>query len=617
MKKITLIAIAALTASTALAAGPRVASQIAKPKAERAELVKTNLQRAAAMHTKATIAETHKSALKASAMADEPAETDSKVLYVPAASSFYSGMSIGSYTYRGYTLGFTGIRNLIGFNNLTTGTKDFEWTSGKVNGINEDRTGYTYEYTTSTETTYFMALDPYQKYMFPSLKATFGETEKEYQYIAPDNVNFYHAGESPADWGWDFTDEGATEITSWNEIMGVTVCSAGNGGTVFPEYDIIKPGATGYDAEYNDENGTPVNWYAYEADNIKIEGVATYIPPMPSAYQINAMWSWIEAETTEDTPLTVNVYCSDEKGNPVIDDLLGTGELTLPKGKSALSQTSNMQVVTLSAVDADGYEIDAPISVGQLQPVYVVIEGLTNPNLLSFTMVSNSSTQFSVVDEAISEYLYPTHAYAFISAKVTEEDVTEDINAVVPAPYSYYTDQAHTNLIYPSDHNMFFDVYFPIVMNVDKESEDFQTSYFTTLLPEEAGKVTLSVFASYDIDQLLSDDLMTAEASEDWLDFDVAFNEEESITEVTVWANSDNTTDATRVGQIDFAGYGCDFTIYVGQPAGAKGGIAEVAIAAGQGAAEYYDLQGRKLSAAPAQGVYIQRNGTTATKLVK
>lgn len=614
MKKITLIAAAALTASSVFAAAPTKADvPVQSMRAEKLSLQTMRADRAA---TPASVAGLKSAVAKVSAQDDE-IEVTPDVRYAPSSNSFYSGMGPATNYYQ-LPLAFTGIRNAIGFRNITEGADSYLWTVGKVTGLNEDRTGYLYDYTTSDATNLYMELNPLQRYAYPMLTATFGEDEVNYQAGVNSPDCLYFAGRSPFDWGWDFMADGAEEVTSWDEILGISPCSAIAGATLFPEYSIRRPGATGYAAADYDTNGTSMNWYAYSTDeekveNIKILSFATYIPQMPSAYQMDAMWFWYQAETTSEVTLTVNVYPFTADGSVDYNNLIGTGEVTLPEGSSSLQTLGSMPVVELNAVDADGYAIDSPVCVGEGQAVLVRIDGLDNEALTRFDMVAYDTTEFPLEDREISRVLYPNHAYTIVNADLTVDGTTENGEFMLSAPYNYYADDTRTSLITPSDFDMFFDISFPVVMNVDENSADYQTANFNVELPAEGGEVVVPVACDYKIDVLLQEELITDMASS-WITYNQVFDEEEGVTNVTIAAAAQDADAPARTGYVIYMGYGIDFYITVNQAGNGDSGIDSITVKPVKKGTMFFDMQGRRLSGAPAHGMYIESVDGKASK---
>ncbi len=618
MKKITLIAAAALTASSAFAAAPTKVD--APVQTMRAEQLKQHTLRADRAAAPASVA-AFKSAVAKVATQDDEVEVTPDVRYVPAASSFYSGMGPAT-NYFQLPLAFTGIRNAIGFRNLTQGADSYLWTVGKVTGLNEDRSGYLYDYTTSEDTNLFMELNPLQRYAYPMLTATFGEDEINYQAGVNTPNCLYYAGRSPFDWGWDFMDEGAEELTSWDEVLGLSPCSAIAGASLFPEFSINRPGSTNYNASRYDTNGTSLNWYDWadpengeKFENMVIKSFGTYIPSMPSAYQMDAMWFWYQAQTTADVTLTINVYAVNAEGNVDYDTLLGTGEVTLPEGTNSLVNLGSMPVVELFAVDADGYAIDSPVCVGEGQPIFVSIEGVDNEAIQAFDLIAYDTTSFPIADRAISSYLYPSHAYTIINADLTVGETTVNDDFMLTSPYMYYPDDTKTSLIKLSDFDMFFDINFPIVMNVDENSADYESANFSVELPAEGGEVVVPVACDYKIDVLMQEELVTSIAS-DWITYNQTFDEEQGVTNVTIAAAAQEANAPERTGYVIYQGYGIDFAIVVTQAGNGDSGIDSITVKPVKKGTMFFDMQGRRLSGAPANGMYIESVDGKATKQI-
>lgn len=609
MKKITLIAaVAALTASSAIAAAPQ---QVTAAKATKAV---AELKQVSGMGMlKDNLRITNR--IEATAEGDDQVTIDVEASYAPAESAFYLGWSPETYGYSDMTQAFTGIRGEIGFRNLTQGADAFSWSTGRITGLTADQSDYTYEYTTSTDVNFFMKLTPRDRYSFPTLSAFVGEDE--YSYV-PTAHTYYHCGGSAAAWGWDLLADGETEITDYNQVFGVSPCSAIPGATLFPEYAISRPDASNYDSEANDANGTPMNWYAYSSEqevvtDIKIKAFGTYIPPMTSPYMLNAMWAWINTvEATTAVTLPIKVYTINEDGAVEFENLLGEGEINFPEGTTAMSDLQAMPIVEFTAVDADGYAIDAPICVAAGQGIMVCIEGLDNENLLRFDMVANDNCLYPIEKREIANYLFPNHAYTFVDCTVTPAGgEAQEISTMLTAPYSYYADDTRTSLIDCCDFTMFFDINFPVVMNVDETSADVNTANFNVTLPAEGGEVVVPVYCDYIIDTLISEGMVTTSADE-WITFSQAFDEEQQITNVTISAEALPEGETGRTGAVKYEGFALDFTINVIQGEGA--GIDGIVVTPAAKGTKFFDMQGRQLQAAPAAGMYIESVDGKATK---
>lgn len=637
MKKITLIAAAAMVASTAIAGTP------VENKANRS----LEIMRPAKAMTVEALRASRLGVSRTPAYVDRTAEGDltdvtPEVLYVPTANAFYSGLFPDTRQYT-YQQGFTGIRNAVGFRNLTAGATAFDWQYGRVNGLTEDRKDYTYDYTNSTETNLFMELNPYARYSYPTLAATYGE--EIYNSAAAVN-QLYHCGRSPYYWGWSNVEDDA-EAIYYSDLLGVSPATYKlTGATLIGEFMIEREGSKNFaDGGWN-ANGVYENWEAYseagvfELSNLAIKSFVSYIPEMPSPYQMDAAWFWFQSEVKEGAgsqPLALTVYPLSEEGMPDYANPLGSGEFNIPEGKYSpvAAEDGEMPVVELTAVDEDGYAIDSPVCIEAGTPVLVLIEGLDNENIISFEMIINKGAQSPVtMDRTVRNYLYPTHAYALINADVVDyeaaavddegdgelSDVTDETpetyNAdfLLRSPYNYFTDATRQALFSPVDFAMYFDINFPVVINYDEASSDYETANFNYEVKQEGETITVPVGCSYKIDVLMEEGLAECVTSS-WLTATAVFDEEESITNVTIVAEANDGAD--RIGYVIYRGYAIDFWITVNQK-GTQDGIQVIDCKPVAKGTRFFDLQGRELTTQPASGIYFQTvDGVTTKHLAK
>ncbi|MCM1310302.1 MAG: hypothetical protein NC301_04640 [Bacteroides sp.] len=360
-------------------------------------------------------------------------------------------------------------------------------------------------------------------------------------------------------------------------------------------------------------NGVPAdvtkNFDKADAASVKVNSFVAKIPSPGAYYQLSSIYFLCVAVTTEEAPINVTVYEMDEN-NKVGENPVGKGSVILAKGK-----TSGFVNIDLSAVNILGYNTNKPICTDK--GLYLEITGMDTDAFNAFAIMVNGNTRIPAADFTEDGYwrkVYPTHGLVMYS--MTDKSTNETVLANNPYISAYTVDETASELIIATDLFLFYNINFPQIY-------DAFTGEDTTVveLPMEAEPAGVFLDGDYDFAQLYDDGMINIEATEDWLEFEVGYDEEYEITIIAVWANSDCPESGEgRTGKIEITGYACDYTITVNQPAGAKGivedSISEVA-AAGQGAVEYYDLQGRKLSAAPAKGVYIQRNGTIATKVLR
>lgn len=633
MKKIVTIAsMGAFAVSAAFAATPKVATSVSgQPmKLDRSTLVKMKSEdnRAKGMVERSVL--TNKDWNQTVNLADEtPVEGSMFVQYVGSEECFYLGLT-PSYGYWENGVGLTGIRNQFGFRNISTGAQSYEWTYRSPIGV--DETGKDYLYDNFSEKynvaeNLLIPAKPFTQYETPELHGM-GNGKTETFTLSP-KPKMYLCGESFYSWGFTGSNipEGG-EITM-SDVPGATTCPLGFTGIDATGFFSVN--RTAEEKQSYLSNGTYKGWaeedfLSYLVDgnpNVKLAnptttGFAVLLPPKPSSYQLDAAWMHCWSVATEAVPMTLTIYGFTEDGSQIdYSKPLGRGEATLPAGEFP-SKDGDEDLLTfyINAYDEDGYETDMPVVVELGESVIAVVEGFNNEAVSSFIMTCDGGTQFPVASsDAVKSYMYPVHAYAINEYDVTINGKTTKEVFETLCPYYYYTDEEMTTFWKPSDFLMFFDVYFPVVVNLDESSADYGTANFNVVIPEEGGTVTCDVFADYNIPMCLEDETMRSAAT-DWITYNQEFNDEDernSFTQVTISADKLPEGTEGRQGYVVYSGLACDVIINVVQ--GTVAGIDSV-VAAGKGAAEYFDLQGRKLSAAPSHGVYIVREGNKVSKRV-
>lgn len=585
MRKITLLTLAALSATTAFAATP-IAEKEMSATARTAAVQKAIAVNKSAVNLSETL-----SAKAKESRADEV--TPATFPLYSSVGNFYLGMTQKLLPYK-YKFGFTSATGVMGYIPTATATA-YDWTCfefGAAEDGSEDVTN------TSTEEVLVVELEPMKQFQGPTLKATFETGTVEYN----DSIYINFAGGSP--YFWDFYDGDTQEAAEVQNLVGTTPCPFdGDTWSSTYEAELNRTGAQGYnsygvntawDDIFSDKAGNAVY------TDIQITGYSYKMPSTLRPYQLSGFYMWINSTVDGENavPLTVMVYGYNEEGYLDKNIVLGRGVASLPAGKF-----SGMLTFTLQAVNDNGRPINAPICTSE--DIWISIQGFENENIKVFNPVYNFNLSAPAADwrNAAYKQAYPTHA--IIDLKVKDVETEEWIEYPVQNPWVYGKEP----VCFAREYAMYFFIDYPIVMNAEDG-----TGTFVANLPVE-GTTDLYIASTDDIEQLWSDGSLKGEA-EEWISYDITYNEEENVAVLTVWANSDCTEAEGRTGTISFTGYACDFTVTVNQPAGGKGSISEIAATA-NGAAEYFDLQGRKLNAAPAKGVYIQRIGSTATKLVK
>lgn len=335
-------------------------------------------------------------------------------------------------------------------------------------------------------------------------------------------------------------------------------------------------------------------------------GYLSYLPYPGSNYLLSSVYFLCRAVCSEDVVINVNVYELDAEGEVDHSKLVGKGSAVI----AACTEKEpfyDFLTVELSGVNVLGFSTNSPICASNALGLEVT--GVENEALSSFYMMVNGNVIVPDADWQAREYsvAYPGHGYSIMQAV---NDETKEVESLVdPYIHLYYTDNTMQYLARCSDFEMFYDIYFPVLYNVETGEDAYNV-----VLPVEGATDGVFIDSSLDIAQLYSDGLITATQNGDWFEYEVGFDEEYEVYYVAVKADALPAGETGRYGEIKFAGYACDFTVTVTQ---GESGINSV-VANGRGVSEFYDLQGRKLNAAPAKGLYIERNGSAAaTKLAR
>lgn len=647
MKKITLFAVAALAASTASAARPvssfvpfmqRSAFDGSLRSGSRIDAVKSLSTRADAKLSLGSITDGRRNIPMATT--DEiPGEGEGPVTIENVArfrspnAAFYVGMSPNFYSLR-KPFGLMGIRNIIGFTNLTEGADGFKWEYDYILGYDKDQNEITAPAEPSETRNLQIPINPLLNFKAPVLKADFAGDTVE----ANIDVVEYMAGMSTYQWGiyaGKMPAEGEEQTVDIYSIYGVYNCAAPLDGTPLEDYTLDRdftPQAPAEGAEepkpweiYNTEgvNGLWDYFYGGAAKeegwipgNIRLAGYTNVIPQQLSAYQLGHMWMYAISTCTKEAVLTASIYEIDAEGAYDTTNPIGRATCTLPKGDyPANPETDNMLIFEFQALE-DGMALNYPPSISG--PVAVVLTGFDNPDIRYFAPVYNANTTAPKNSpEDLQSQMWPLHTLidlemdVTIPATETEEEIKDVLPLTVATPLVYTLQDGSE--YYPSDMLMFFNVEFPVSFNpADGKSE------FNVEAPVDGGTASIDVIADYDLQALLNDEMATIRTvGADWFTFttETATVKDDNGDDfpsfrVNVTAQPLPKDTEGRMGYIAYKGYGCDLAIVVtqGTVAGING------ITAADKPAEFFDLQGRRLSAAPAKGIYIERRGTKAAK---
>lgn len=561
---------------------------------------------------------------------DGPVTITNSAYFRPSGSSFYLGMSPGMYAYSYGTAGLCGIRNSIGFANYTEGASSFRWIVDEIVDIDKDGAPIT-EAHYFTDKNLALKVTPNMSFYAPGLEAVFdGDT-----ITATSEVSMYHAGGELVDYGYyagDYPEDGV----SFNlyDIYGLSCCAATVYPTFLDDYTInrdwtptppadptqeIYPWETYSSTGANglwDEYFSSLSEAGYTISPVRVTGLTYVIPQQLSAYLLGNMWFYFESETTEEVILTARIYPINSNGEYDTEKPLGEATATIPAGKYPKSETDPMIIFEFTAME-DGMALAIPPSINQ--PVAVQVTGLDNEAIRYFSPSLNGTTFLpSDASPEMVQSFWPTHSgldiafdyvYTDPDTKETEEGTLE---TSVVSPLEYGLEDG--SLYVPSDFCMYFNIQFPISYDPATGESDYPI-----VVPATGGDNDITVLAQFNLQVLLDEEYATISGiNDDWFTFTTKQIQypvgDETIPAFQISVNAEELPDGVkgRQGYIVFSGMGCDFVATVTQ--GEVAGVQKVNVTTQNAPIEYFDLQGRKLSAAPASGIYIQRQGNKAIK---
>jgi hypothetical protein len=519
------------------------------------------------------------------------ATTSPSVSYRMPSNLFYTGMSVEGSAYT-ISSAIGGHRGYSTFTNTSSQDANFTWTYQLL--TDDDETPAT----TKTGTNLKYKNDPrsYGLYGFPTLSATIDGTDYTY---GKSDIFALQCGGSIAMLGFD------------SEI-GVTPCPATaspsqNATLLYPfSYD-----KTGTDSLLNADNGLYVEWPEeipsyYEEDftvtDVKLSAYVELLPATTTPYLISEMWFWLQINSTEDTAINCELYKYNEELGDFEANPFAKGSANVTAGQSYI------QDFELFATDADGDESEEDIVVDG--PVMVRVFGIAdNDAITTCEPVVCTATTYPL-NGSFRTYWPGAHSYIELEFSDSEGTYTDYFSC----PYAYYaqSDPTYNTLFYASDFYMMFDAVFPYVYAADTNKTPHE--YSINLDANNEGSLEVQAYY-YDLLTLIENGYMQVDTDADWIDYTISpYDETTYNTTISVKADEMPENVGGRTGYIYFTGIAQDFTVVVNQ--GEAVGINEIQNNINNGAAEYFDLQGRKLNAAPAAGVYIQRQGNKAQKVL-
>lgn len=567
------------------------------------------------------------------------ATTTTARYYNPPINTFYSGATpdgvafpYGMKTGDGeddfvfMTIGLAGNKGYVPFVNMSTDATAYEWSYSYL-GPNDDN----YLPMTSEDKHLYVDIEgPFSTFTAPDLTAFNGDQKSVYEN--PYTLQFYCApsfdvlGYYPSNNYTGFPTEG------YADYYGASACPVNlsqYGYTFTAEYSIDRDPASVY-AEYYNENGTFIAFDSaivseygedYDISNVKLSEYMSTLPQQTQAYLMDQVWVHARYTSTADFSLTFNVYPVDEEGTIHTDKLIGSGEVVVP-ANSVAGKTS-MIVCDLYAVDEEGFPTSDPLVIDS--EAAVTISGFNDPAVLTFTPTFNGGTQYDPEgneDLSITDFFAPNASmvFTFDAVKKGSAEGTEPIEGFTAWPcvvfeYGDYDDTTKTE--YPpywsgTDFNIFYNVMFPFVCNIDGGTD------LSVEVPTAGGDVEYPFDAMFYIGELVNAGVMTVESDADWFTVEAAQGvitengKDYEVNQMNIHAEALPETEKGRSAVVKFRGYASDFDLVVKQ--GEVAGISN--IAAANGPAEYFDLQGRKLNSVPSNGLYLERQGNKTVKRI-
>ncbi len=580
MKKITLFALAALTASSAFAAFPQL-------NAVKSQRIQNKLQESAAVSVvKATES---KSISRA-----EDGVAEEIIPELPTYMTFdalYMGLSptLAQYSKPFGFVPSTGSANFTPF--YKADSYSWSWLKFLKGGVVEEQS--------SSETALSIPVNPFDQFEGPTLKMGAGNMVITYC----DSVLEYFAGGFPALYFNEDPEDrvGLTPVKFTSDLTRTLEASINYTGT-----------PAGYDkatGTYNDFIDIIYSDYSRfdEVDSVyvtdytdfKINGYGTVVPGSSAPYLLSSGFFVVAAETKEVAEVKIAVLGIDKDGYINFTDTIGTGSMLLPKGKTAGAVN-----FTLSAVDEIlGLPTDQPIVV-PTQGVYLSFYGVNDPeNITLFSPYYNTSNKIDYLDRTesgtlnpIYNYTNPRHAFIEFTCKNPEGEVVSDY-----CPnFGFYGNDINA-LSRAFEYLIFYNVEFPYLACA---TEGYGSGDMTVEVPAEGGYVNRWFEANQDIVQLIDDEYVTVEEAGDteWYVFDTEPDEEYPFAfNLQIEAEPLPAGVEGRKATITFSGYGFDNTITIIQ--GTPASINDV-VAAQAKNGKVYDLQGRVVTKAT-KGIYI------------
>lgn len=569
MKKITLFALAALTASSTFAAVPQVGAVQSKSS-------KHILNKGFAKET--TLVKSDKSVSRAEDATTSTA-TPSTLPTYRTYDALYLGFS-RDFHYKTSPFGFVPAGANVTFYSFSEADSySWAWTEfTRTDDIEHN----------SSEKNLTIQTTPFLQFSGPTLEMTSGAETVSYN----DSTATYFSGGTPSIYSEYFDGYGVTPVLHTDDG--------------FRSYYTAVSYAPA-DAANMNENGTFNNFangiakkYKGYTD-FKLTGWGSILPGSVKPFLLKGGYIYMSYSTKEAVELPIAVMSITEDGKINRADTIGVGSMLLSAGNVNGQPVVEFEV---SAVDKVlGLSTGQPIVVPSTG-VYISISGINNPEVItSIDAYVNASTclQMDIEDydtNPIYDYIIDWDAVVEFDCKDAEGNDVQGLSSYTPL-YELTTGSGKLNGI--CEYLMFYDVEYPYLANM---TEGFVPGDMTIEIPVEGGTDNRYFEASTDLIQLIDDEYVTVDVAGDteWFTFDTEPEADyPNVFNLIVESEALPVGTEGRKATITFSGNGFDNTITLVQ--GTPASIKDV-VAAKAKDGKVYDLQGRAVKNA-GKGIYI------------
>ena len=338
------------------------------------------------------------------------------------------------------------------------------------------------------------------------------------------------------------------------------------------------------DEEYNPVTGLDDVFTTPEPNGIGLVdpvllGYANFFDAPAAPYFISQMWCLMEVQAKVATTLEMNLYKLSEDGH-ITDELIASGNLSVQPTSEPEYNVYNFDLFTL---DEDGLETDDPIVI---DCAFVAELTFNKNDLVTINMGSGAGAQYKYGEKSP----YQTNCAMMIAHG-------EELGYYY-CPYIYFTDETMTTAIQVTDWMWMVDAVFPWMFEVNDKT--------VAAAPVEGGEVSYAINAYYDIRgcnlSFTNDPEWVEEA---YVDIDKDYNQ---VVTFVVSALPEGVKGRSTVATLEGPAASIELTITQGEDSA-------VSIIAADKNAEYFDLQGRRVSN-PEKGIYIKKTGNKAEKVL-